>query len=197
MSRQGATGDSRERLVDATVNLLCRQGFEATVVKDIARVGSAPMGSFYYHFPGGKEELGAVAMRRGADRVGETFATAMAAHADPGDALAACVLAIAAQLETTSWEDGCPIATTALETVGRSPVLQQVAAEAFAGWQQVLAEGLGALGLGSAAAQDLAHTAVALIEGAEMIARVQRSREPLDRAAVALRTLADAGGRAS
>jgi len=197
MSRQGASGSSRERLVDATLDLLCRQGFEATVVKDIARVGSAPMGSFYYHFPGGKEELGALAMRRGAERVGATFARAVGSHVDPGDALAACASTIGDQLEQTGWADGCPIATTALETVGRSPVLQQAAAEAFAGWQQIVADGLRALGIDSDAAEDLAHNTVAMIEGAEMIARVRGSREPLDRAAAALRALAGAAGRTS
>lgn len=180
---------SRDRLVDGTLRLLSRQGYEATAVKEIAREAAAPMGSFYYHFPGGKEELAAAAMRRGADEVGATFAAALTAHADPGDALAACALTLVAGLEDTAWQDGCPVATTALETIGRSPLLQQAAAETFTAWRELFARRLRDGGLGAPAAHDLALTALALIEGAEMLARVQGSREALERAADALRTL--------
>jgi AcrR family transcriptional regulator len=179
--------DSRERLVDAALRLLSRQGYESTVVKDIARESGAPMGSFYYHFPGGKEEIGAAAMRRGAAEVGAKFARALDSHDEPADAVAACALVLADGLETTAWQDGCPVATTALETIGRSAQLQSAAAEAFTTWQQLIADRLRRDGI--SAADDLALTAVALIEGAEMIARVHGSREALDRAADALRIL--------
>lgn len=187
MSSKGS--DSRERLVDAALRLLSRQGYQSTVVKDIARAGEAPMGSFYYHFPGGKEELGAVAMRRGAEQVAEKFARALDSHRDPADAVAACALVLADSLETTAWEDGCPVATTALETIGRSPLLQASAAEAFTAWQALIADRLRRGGIPAGKADDLALTAVALIEGAEMITRVQGSRAALDRAADALRML--------
>ncbi|WP_028924626.1 TetR/AcrR family transcriptional regulator [Pseudonocardia acaciae] len=188
MSRQG---DSRARLVAAANDLLSRQGYAATVVKDIATVASAPMGSFYYHFPGGKEQLGAEAVRYGTREIGEVFARAMAPHDDAGDAVAACPLALAERLERAGWADGCPVASTALETVGRSDALQAAAGDAFTAWCDVIAEHLRRCGLAPEAADDLAHTTVALIEGAEMIARVRGSREPLDRAAATLRTLAN------
>jgi TetR/AcrR family transcriptional repressor of lmrAB and yxaGH operons len=185
------SSDSRDRLVDSALRLLSRQGYEATVVKEIARDGSAPMGSFYYHFPGGKEELAAAAMRRGAEQVGATFAAALAAHDEPGEALAACALALADQLEASDWQDGCPVATTALETVGRSSLLQRTAEDSFAAWQELFVRRLSRSDVAPAAAEDLALTALSLIEGAEMIARVQSSRAALDRAAVALRVLAE------
>jgi TetR/AcrR family transcriptional regulator, lmrAB and yxaGH operons repressor len=187
MSSKGS--DSRERLVEAALRLLSRQGYRSTVVKDIARAGAAPMGSFYYHFPGGKEEIGAAAMRRGAAQVGAKFAGALAAHDDPAEAVAACALVLADGLETTAWEDGCPVATTALETIGQSTLLQDAAADAFAGWQRQIADRLRRHGCSAAVAGNLALTAVSLIEGAEMIARVHGSREALERAADALRVL--------
>jgi TetR/AcrR family transcriptional repressor of lmrAB and yxaGH operons len=187
----GAQGASRDRLIDAALCLLTRQGYEATVVKDIAHAGAAPMGSFYYHFPGGKEELAAAAMRRGAQHVADLLAQALNSHDRPADALGACALALADRLETTAWQDGCPVATTALETIGRSPLLQQVAAEAFTTWQRLITERLRRSGIPAPEADDLAYTALALIEGAELLSRVQRSRQALDKAADALRTLAE------
>lgn len=187
-----ARGSGRNRLVDATLQLLCRQGYEATAVKDITRAGAAPMGSFYYHFPGGKEELAAAAMRRGADQVAETFATALAAHDDAAEAVAACALVLADGLESSGWSDGCPVATTALETIGRSAVLQECAADAFTAWRALISRRLRDAGMAAADADGLALTALSLIEGAEMLARVHQSREPFDRAADALRALVNA-----
>jgi TetR/AcrR family transcriptional regulator, lmrAB and yxaGH operons repressor len=189
MSRQDRAG-SRDRLVDGALRLISRQGYEATVVKEIARESGAPMGSFYYHFPGGKEELAAAAMRRGGEDVGATFAAALESHESPGEALAACALALADGLEGTAWQDGCPVATTALETIGRSPALQEAAAETFATWQELFASRLRRSGLPDDRADELALTALSLLEGAEMISRVRGTRTPLEQAAAALRTLA-------
>jgi TetR/AcrR family transcriptional repressor of lmrAB and yxaGH operons len=81
------------------------------------------------------------------------------------------------------------VATTALEAVTLSPALRAAAAEAFDLWEAAIAEGLRAGGVPEPAAGELATTALALLEGAEMLARVHGSTEPLERAATALRTL--------
>jgi AcrR family transcriptional regulator len=48
---------TRERIVDASSELFRRQGFTGTGVKQIVAAASAPFGSLYHHFPGGKSEL--------------------------------------------------------------------------------------------------------------------------------------------
>ena len=50
---------TRERIVSASADLMCRQGYEATRVKAIVTAAGAPFGSLYHFFPGGKEQLGA------------------------------------------------------------------------------------------------------------------------------------------
>jgi TetR/AcrR family transcriptional repressor of lmrAB and yxaGH operons len=177
------------------MRLLRQRGYEATVVKDIAREGDAPMGSFYYHFPLGKEQLAAAAVRLGGDEVARLYLRALQGHTDPGDALAAIPLRIANMMERSAWRDGCPVATTALETVGRVPSLQQAAAEAFDQWQEVVAGWLRRAGCDPDVARDLALTTLTIVEGAELLARVRRSREPLERAAATLRQLAQEATR--
>jgi TetR/AcrR family transcriptional regulator, lmrAB and yxaGH operons repressor len=185
-----SSGGTFERLVDAATSLLRRQGDEATAVKDIARQGDAPMGSFYYHFPLGKEQLAGTAVHRGAEQVARVYLRAMERHTDPADALAAIPLRIADLLERSDWQEGCPVAATALETVGRVPSLQKAAADAFEAWEAVIAGWLRRAGYGPETASELALTTVTLVEGAEMVARVRGSREPLERAASVLRRLA-------
>jgi TetR/AcrR family transcriptional repressor of lmrAB and yxaGH operons len=181
---------SRQRLVEAASRLFSRQGYQATVVKQIATEGDAPMGSFYFHFPGGKEELGVAALRHGAEGFGELLRSTLAAHEPVDEALAAVPLVLAELLEHCDWVDGCPVATTALEVVDGSPALRAAAAEAFQAWQDLIGERLVVGGLARPEASGLATTALALIEGAEMLARVQATTAPLEHAATALRILA-------
>jgi TetR/AcrR family transcriptional repressor of lmrAB and yxaGH operons len=181
---------SRQRLVTAAVALFARQGYEATTVNGIAVQGAAPMGSFYFHFPGGKEEIGVAALRHGAGRFADRLAEVLDEHGSPPDALAGCALWLADELAASHWADGCPIATTALESVTRSAALRAAAAEGFERWTDVLAGRLRARGVPEEAATDLAVNALSLIEGAELLARAQASPEPLHRAASALRVLA-------
>src|ERR1700733_6777080 len=55
--------DTRERIVGASAELMRRQGYNATGIKQIIAAAQAPFGSIYHHFPGGKEQLGAEAVR--------------------------------------------------------------------------------------------------------------------------------------
>lgn len=190
-----ATGDaavpgSRHRLVAAASRLFARQGYEATVVKQIAQEGAAPMGSFYFHFPGGKADLGVAALQHGAEGFGAFLHETLARTEPVEDALANLALAVADALERSDWQDGCPVATTALESVTREPGLRGASARAFRDWQDVIGRRLVGAGLSDAAAEALATNALALLEGAELLARVQASRVPLEHAATGLRTLA-------
>jgi TetR/AcrR family transcriptional repressor of lmrAB and yxaGH operons len=193
-SRQRAAGgaDSKQRLVSSAVQLFSQQGYEATGVKEIAQRGQAPMGSFYFHFPGGKQALGVAALERGAEDFGRLLATLLESGDSLGEALAGCAHALADLLEASSWLDGCPVATTALESVGRSPVLLTAAARAFEQWQEVLRRRCEQEGLDAAASAELASNTLSLLEGAELLARVQQSTLPLEHAASALRRLAEA-----
>ncbi|EXG82583.1 TetR/AcrR family transcriptional regulator [Cryptosporangium arvum] len=187
---QSRPGGGRERLITATVGLLSRQGYEATVVKQITTEAAAPMGSFYFHFPGGKEELALAALERGAEGVDTLLAETLARAAAPVDALADCALALADVLARSEWLDGCPVAATALESIGRSPALRAAAAAAFERWVGTLERHLVRAGVAAEPARSLATTTLALLEGAEMLARVRGSAEPLHDAAAALRVLA-------
>jgi TetR/AcrR family transcriptional repressor of lmrAB and yxaGH operons len=180
---------SRERLITAATQLFSRQGYEATGVKEIAAAGSAPMGSFYFHFPGGKEDLGVAALAHGADGFAAVLRRTLASVEPVEEALAACALWLADELPASDWADGCPVATTALESVVRSPALRAAAAAAFDQWEGAIRDRLTAAGMAPQPAAEVAASAVALLEGAEMLARVRADPAPLHAAAASLRTL--------
>jgi TetR/AcrR family transcriptional repressor of lmrAB and yxaGH operons len=180
---------SRQRLIAAATRLFSRQGYEATGVKHIAEQASAPMGSFYFHFPGGKEELGVAALDYGAERFAAALGRALTSVEAVEDALPACARLLAEDLPNSEWADGCPVATTALESVVRSPALRTAAAAAFHVWEGVIRDRLTAAGLSDRSAAELASSALALLEGAEMLARVHADPAPLRHAAASLRAL--------
>ena len=67
---------TRERLVVAMGELLRRQGYGATTVKQLTEAAGATMGSLYHHFPGGKAELVSECVRTGLDGVLEAISPA-------------------------------------------------------------------------------------------------------------------------
>src|SRR5579871_6352643 len=106
---------TRDRIVETSAELFRRQGYAATGVKQIVTAAQAPFGSLYHFFPGGKEELGAEAVRVS----GALYAQLVPAVFDPAPDIVTAVrtffAAAAEQLRQTDYEDACPIATVALE----------------------------------------------------------------------------------
>ncbi|WP_316521625.1 TetR/AcrR family transcriptional regulator [Kitasatospora brasiliensis] len=174
-----ATVGTRERIVRTTSRLLQRQGYEGTGIKQISREAEATLGSVYHFFPGGKQELAAAAIRHGDEEFAVLLRAGLGSSADPGEAITTCTRMLADELRASGWQDGCPITTTALETVGRVPVIEQAVAEAFANWRAIVADWLLAAGIDAEDARELADTVLNTLEGAELSAQVARDEEPL------------------
>jgi TetR/AcrR family transcriptional regulator, lmrAB and yxaGH operons repressor len=179
---------SRERLIAATSELLQKQGYAGTGLAEILARSGAPRGSLYFHFPGGKEQLACEALEASGDTWKRRIGDVVAGVDDPGEAAAAVCAMLGDALEVSSWELGCPIATVALEAAGSSEAIRKTCAAHFAGWEAIVAERLTAAGFPEALAGAAATIAISSIEGALLLARVYRSREPLDRVAIARRS---------
>ncbi|WP_031079657.1 TetR/AcrR family transcriptional regulator [Streptomyces sp. NRRL S-118] len=179
--------ETRGKLLDATQRLIEAGGYFNAGLNQIVAASGAPKGSLYFHFPGGKDQLIEEAVRRGGEEISALLADAEQASREGGTAemLAALLDALGDRLERSDWRKGCPVATVALEMAADNTTLQKACSEVYASWEDALADLLESDG--HPAPLSTATAALALIEGALMLARTHRSREPLDRAA---RTLA-------
>ncbi len=177
---------SRDRLIAATDRLLRQHGYTGTSLADIATEGKAPMGSIYFHFPGGKEQLAVEALKHGAAEVAEGMRLALAAGRNPVQALANCATRWADIMEASDWKGGCPVAATALQMCSTSDPIRSACAEIFQSWINLLSDYLLGVGYSKGDANRLAETTISLLEGGELLARVQRHRGPLDRMADAI-----------
>jgi AcrR family transcriptional regulator len=171
--------DTRDRIIDASAELLRRQGYAGTGVKQIVAAARAPFGSIYHHFPGGKEELGAAAIRRS----GALYELLIPAVFDPAPDLVSAVRLFfegaAAHLEDSEYEDACPIATVALEVSSTSDTMRQACADVFESW---IAAGLPRFtdaGLDDATSRELVIGMICALEGAFVLARATQSVEAL------------------
>jgi TetR/AcrR family transcriptional regulator, lmrAB and yxaGH operons repressor len=180
---------TRAKLTATAAELMQRQGYHATGLAQIVEESGAPRGSLYFHFPGGKEELAVAALRDVGAQWRRRIEDAIEDAPDLGAAIVAVCQMFADELEASNWQLGCPLATVALEASTSSEAVREVCADHFAGWEASIAARLVASGIGEDAALRMAMFALASVEGALMLARVERSPRPLEIVGEGLRSL--------
>src|ERR1700728_4574700 len=138
---------TRDRIVEASAELMRRQAYAATGVKQIVTAARAPFGSLYHFFPGGKEQLGAEAIRTS----GAIYELLIPAVFDPAPDLVTAIRAFfagaAQHVRDTDYADACPIATVALEVSSSSESMRVACAEVFESWLSTGAARFTAAGL--------------------------------------------------
>ncbi|MFJ1705530.1 TetR/AcrR family transcriptional regulator [Kitasatospora sp. NPDC088346] len=180
----GAKGEeTRARLVRATRVLIEAQGYAGTGLNQILAESGAPRGSLYFHFPAGKDQLVGQALAEAGREVGVLIDSMCGGELTAVEVVRGLLELFGERMERSGYSQGCPLATVALEVAAGNEALRRICADAYGGWQRALADRLAHEGRDRAAAEASAEAALALIEGALLLARVQRSRIPLDRAA--------------
>jgi AcrR family transcriptional regulator len=170
---------TRERIVQASAELLAKQGYNATGVKQIVTAAQAPFGSLYHFFPGGKEELGAEAIRASGAVYEQLIEAVFDPAPDPVTGVRLFFAGAAAHLEETGYADACPIATVALEVSSASEQMRLACAEVFESWIAAGAQRLERSGVSPEHARALIVAMLAALEGAFVLARASQSTEAL------------------
>jgi AcrR family transcriptional regulator len=171
---------TRERIIEATTALFMERGFAGSGLKQIATASSAPVGSIYHSFPGGKAELAAETLRSSGRAYMALVGAVLDAAPDIITGVADCFNGAAAVLRATDYADACPIATVALEVASSDEALRQVTAEVFASWHDALITRLTGAGVASAQAGELATMFVASLEGGFLLSRAAKDTSALE-----------------
>ncbi|BCQ07626.1 putative HTH-type transcriptional regulator YxaF [Mycobacterium heckeshornense] len=170
---------TRDRFLTTAAALFRRQGYSGTGLKQIVAESGAPLGSLYYFFPGGKQDLALNAIGHTAARYEELLDRVFAHTGDIGQAAIKWFGWAARALEESDFADGCPIGTLASEIASTNDTLRAASQAVFDAWRSRVATQLISGGVKPARAGELATFAVASLEGAIMLARTQRSSQPL------------------
>jgi AcrR family transcriptional regulator len=173
------TPGPRMRMVRGAADLLARRGLGGTSFREVLQHTSAPRGSVYHHFPGGKEELVAAAV----NHVGDSLIAVIDAQAGrpAGDVVAAVAAAMRHTLASSGCAAGCAVAATTVDAAGEFPDLTDVTSGVFRAWQDHLAAALDAGGIARPRADALAVTVIAALEGALILSRAQHDLTAYDR----------------
>jgi AcrR family transcriptional regulator len=174
-----ARGVSRDRMLTGAALAFRERGVAATALADIMERSSAPRGSIYHHFPGGKAQLAEEATERAGRMMGRMIG-ALVADGGLEGTITTFVDFFRRQLPDSDYTAGCPVAAGAMAGHD-TPRARERAGDAFTAWESTLSSALWQHGLPVGEAEELATTAIAAIEGALVMARAQRSSRPLDR----------------
>lgn len=173
---------TRDRLIDAGIDSLLKNGYHGTGLKQVLDEVQVPKGSFYNYFRS-KDDFAAAAIEQYASCLGQTLAAAIEGAADPLSGLRTFFRGQMAEFEGADFVGGCLVANLGSELEGND-VCRQVLQTAMLGYRDGLRraiEGAQAQGL---LRRDLTATAmadllVAAWEGAVIRMKVERSLAPL------------------
>ncbi|MFP3948966.1 MAG: TetR/AcrR family transcriptional regulator [Longimicrobiales bacterium] len=163
-------GNTRQKLLQAGLELMLSQGYSATAIDQVCSSAGVSKGSFY-HFFSTKEEFGLAVLdafyQRGVARVEEGEYTEVADSRQRLLAFFDHMEEIAPEL----WRHGCLLGSFASELADSSPPIRARVGELFDGLEEkLLPVFLGVAG-DREEARDLANEMLALLEGTIVIAR--------------------------
>ncbi|OBI42693.1 TetR/AcrR family transcriptional regulator [Mycobacterium colombiense] len=184
--------DSKERMTAAARRLFREHGYLGTALSDVVAESTAPRGSIYFHFPGGKDELATeVTILHASDRIAD-INRAAAATGTAADLIAAFVGRERDELVSSNYREGCAVAPIVIESTPASDQLSDVTRRAFQDLITTLAARLTEKGLSHDRAVQLATSVWTNVEGALILSRALRSPEPFDTAIAQLTAAAEA-----
>jgi len=170
---------SREQMIEGALSLLAKQGLQATSFSEVLKLTGAPRGSIYHHFPGGKDQLVAEALKLSEKR---TTASIKTLDSSKPEKIVEGFLGLWRYLLLTyDFSAGCSALAVTVAT--NSPELLERSESIFETWQKVLADKFVKAGLSQEQASDFATTLVAASEGAVVMARSAKNIASFERVA--------------
>jgi TetR/AcrR family transcriptional repressor of lmrAB and yxaGH operons len=182
------TPDTRTRLIAAMVDAMQRRGYHGSGLTELLAAARAPKGVLYHHFPGGKTELAVAAVESTVDRLCLLLDERMRSG-DPAVAVMAWIDGAQKRLAGSGYEQGCPLATIALETTAGDTAIRAALGAGFARIRLRMEQGLLQAGYPPASASALAALILAAYEGGLLQARTAGTPEPMNLVGEALLSL--------
>jgi AcrR family transcriptional regulator len=172
---------TRQMILERAAPIFNRRGYAACSIQELMDATGLEKGGIYRHFAN-KEELAAEALRYAL----ATNSKMRTEHlADIPGAIDKLRQGIANFVERPSCiEGGCPLMNSATDSDDGNPKLREIASEALRRWQarlvKIVIAGMRSGEIRSGVKpRSLANMIIATIEGAQMMSRLQRSKQPL------------------
>ncbi|ACO32163.1 MULTISPECIES: TetR/AcrR family transcriptional regulator [Acidobacterium] len=182
---------TRQRIVATAAPLFNQRGFAGCSMQDVMEATGLEKGGIYRHFAS-KEELAAEVFEY-------CLAQAVKLRSDGVENIAGATDKLRYLIskfvdEPSPLPGGCPLLNTAVDADDGNPVLRKQVRQAFQDWRKrltgILEQGIAAGEIDhEVSARQMANTIIGTLEGALMLSRIEKSREPLRDAQRSLETL--------
>ena len=179
-------------MLGAAVELFRARGYEGVGVAELLEKSGAPRGSLYFHFPGGKEQIGAEAVTRVGEDVATRFRELRLSGVDLATFIERVFKTTAKEAKERHYQASCPMAAVAAGFSSENLKLKAAVRGAFTSWEHEISLAAQGDGLSQANANVLASAMLASIEGAFVVSKAQESSAPHVNASRALQAFAAA-----
>jgi len=169
--------ESRDKMIRSAASLIGSHGMNATSFSDVLADSGVSRGSIYHHFPQGKRQLAACAIRLTSDQVLAHLRSSTAVNAE--DALTHFVALFRQVVAAAGAAAGCAVAGVTIDVADDDDDLLAVARKAFQSWVSLLGSQLEDTGMRHERAHAVAVISIASVEGALILCRTEGSDEPL------------------
>ena len=187
-----APTSTRDRVVQAAMELFWRKGYGSTSIADILETAQVNSGSLYYFFKG-KQELLVAVLEAYRDGIGPMLLEPSWGEVDdPIERVFALLATYRRLLVETDCFYGCPIGSIALELHEPDPQVRELIAANFTGWTDAVKGCLDEAGLAERTdTQALAELVLNVMEGGVMQTRTHRDIGHFDRSVAQLHNYID------
>jgi len=183
---------AREDMLSAAVELFRERGYEGVGVAELLQKSGAPRGSLYFHFPGGKEQIGAEVVDRVGIEVARRFRELGATDVDMATFIERVFKTTAKECKERDYKASCPMAAIAAGVSSGNPKLQAAIRDAFAAWEREIGAAAEARGMTKKNADTFASSFLASMEGAFVVSKAQGNSAAHHNASRAMQALASA-----
>jgi TetR/AcrR family transcriptional repressor of lmrAB and yxaGH operons len=181
---------AREDMLSAAVDLFAARGYEGVGIAELLDRSCCPRGSLYFHFPGGKEQIGVEVVHRVGAEVADRFRMLHESGVDLATFVERVFKTTAKECKDRNYVASCPMAAIATGFGEGNPKLAAAVGEAFTLWEREIATAAEARGMSAKNAAIFASSMLAAIEGAFVVSKAQRSSAPHINASRAIQALA-------
>jgi TetR/AcrR family transcriptional repressor of lmrAB and yxaGH operons len=167
---------SRQRMIEATIELMRGSGLSGAGINEIVRASDAPKGSVYHFFPNGKQQIVSEALDVYSPRVMRFIEEAMSGARSNPARVRRLFEAFAQRVEGADFRKSCACGTVCLDLDNEQEALRAVVEAAFRRWAELIARHID---LGNARrSRAFACLVLTAIEGAYIRSRAERSGHP-------------------
>lgn len=177
-------------MLTAAAELFRVRGYEGIGIADLLEKSGAPRGSLYFHFPNGKEQIGAEVIDGFAVRTAARFRELDESGVPIDKFIDVVFKTTAKESKACEFNGSCPIAAIAAGFGAENKLLAEAILGCFAAWESAIEDAARKRGMNEKNAAIFASAFLAAMEGAFVLSKAQRSPAPHINASRAIQALA-------